>query len=75
MAVMAVAAISANAQVYVGGGVGFNVVKVTSDSKNATSYTFLPEIGYKLNDKVDFGAEIGFSLDGNALQFGINYEF
>ena len=45
-------AISANAQVYVGGG--FAVQGHDNGNDTYTTYKFLPEVGYNLNDKVRF---------------------
>ncbi|MBO7570357.1 MAG: porin family protein, partial [Bacteroidaceae bacterium] len=55
-ALVAVASLSANAQVWVGGEVGFSAGKTTFDGNKAgtgTDFSFLPEIGYTLNDKFD----------------------
>lgn len=50
------AALTANAQVYVGGSVGF----WHNDDADATSYKIIPEIGYNLSDKWALGMEIGY---------------
>lgn len=69
IAVMAVlGAVSAQAQVRLGGEVS---VWYNSDAEN-TSYTFMPEIGYKLNNKWEVGTHIGFS--GNSDQEGLNFK-
>lgn len=72
---IAVFALSANAQVYLGGSFGIT----HDDDIDATNFTIAPEIGYKLNDTWHFGAEIGFShtnktkigedLDVNSFHF------
>lgn len=50
-------ALSANAQMYVGGSVSMN-----SDGDNeCTSFELLPEIGYRLNDKWTVGGVLGFA--------------
>ena len=52
-------AISANAQVYVGGGFS---VKSNDDGKTTyTTYKFLPEVGYNLNDNWAVGMVFGWS--------------
>lgn len=75
IAVMAVAAVSANAQIYVGGGLGFKTSKeVVLDVKDAeqpstTTISLIPEIGYKLNDNSAIGIELGIeskSTDGKS---------
>lgn len=54
-AVAACMALAANAQVYVGGGVG---LWNNSDTKN-TSVSVLPEIGYTLNENMAIGTVVG----------------
>lgn len=61
IAVMAVAAISANAQVYVGGGIGFSSTKVTDDAKAVSKFKITPEVGYAFNDDMAVGLAIGFA--------------
>lgn len=69
IAVMAVwGAVSAQAQVRLGGEFS---VWYNSDAEN-TSYMFMPEIGYKLNDKWEVGTHIGFS--GNSDQEGLDFK-
>ena len=62
---MAVFAMTASAQVYVGGQIGFtsSSVKIVSDGESisGTSFKILPEVGYKLNDKWAVGIQIGYS--------------
>ena len=64
-AVMAVFAMTASAQIYVGGQIGFtsSSVKVYSDgdSKSGTSFKILPEVGYKLNENWAVGLQVGYS--------------
>lgn len=65
MAAMVVA-ISASAQVYVGGTMGLGSTKVgEGDSK--MSYKFVPELGYQLDENWDLGISIGYQgvEDGN----------
>ena len=66
MAVMAVAALTANAQVWVGGEVGFTSSHVNGlgTEKN---FTLKPEIGYSLNDKFDVAMEIGYAFSSDKL--------
>lgn len=63
-ALVAVASLSANAQVWVGGEVGFSAGKTSVDGTkfgSGADFSFLPEIGYTLNDKFDIAVGIGFT--------------
>lgn len=69
-ALVAVAALTANAQVYVGGTLGFNsqnklIDQLGGGDKSGTSFEIMPEIGYKLDDKMSLGIVIGFSTTNN----------
>ena len=55
----AIVAVSASAQVYMGGSVGISSVKL-GGGDSETTYKLLPEIGYNLNDKWAIGAYVGF---------------
>ena len=72
-ALVAVASLSANAQVWVGGEVGFSAGKTTFDGNKqgtGTNFSFLPEIGYTLNDKFDIAVGIGFThYNGNGKDY------
>ena len=54
----AFAAVSMNAQIYVGGGVGFASYDNGAESK--TSFKLLPEIGYVLDDDMAIGITFGY---------------
>lgn len=58
---VAAAALSASAQAYVGGEVGF----WRNSDANHTNVTIHPEIGYKLSDKWDLGLGIGYTYNYN----------
>ena len=60
MAVMAVAALSANAQVWVGGELGFTSSH-TNGAGTDKMFTIQPEVGYSLNDKFDVALAIGYT--------------
>ena len=70
-ALVAVASLSANAQVWVGGEVGFTANKTTDNGTkigNASYFNLIPEIGYVVNDKFDVAIALGLSHyngDGN----------
>ena len=61
-----VVAISASAQVYVGGAVGFGGVK-QGEGDSKMFYQIVPEIGYQFNKNWDAGLSIGYQgvEDGN----------
>lgn len=68
MAAMMVATLAANAQVYVGGGINFSsskpaYVKVdgVSEPDATTKFGILPEVGYKLDDKLSVGIALGYT--------------
>ena len=69
MVAFMVATVAASAQVYIGGGFGFNSSK-PAQPENAnidatTTISIIPEIGYKLSDKWTVGLGIGFSYIKN----------
>ena len=72
-ALVAVASLAANAQVWVGGEVGFSAGKTTVDGEKfgaGANFNLIPEIGYTINDKFDIALAIGLShFNGN----GDNY--
>ncbi len=70
--VAAVAAVSMNAQVYLGGNVGFSTStdKTVADTKKTTnSFTIAPEIGMSLDDKMGVGIVLGFGTATNKTEF------
>lgn len=52
-------AVSANAQVFVGGSVGFGSVKVAGNDSEVT-YKIVPEVGYNFNKNWAIGLTIGY---------------
>ncbi len=64
-AALAVASLSANAQVYLGGGINFGTSKPAHaegyDPESTTSIGLRPEIGYKLDDQISFGIGLGYN--------------
>ena len=71
-AFVAVASLAANAQVWVGGEVGYSHQRTTVNKVEigkSNNFNLLPEIGYKLNDKFDVAVKIGYahSENGNTL--------
>ena len=58
--IVAMGSLVANAQMWVGGAVGFNIEDPDVGDK-ITSITIAPEIGYSLNEKWDLAAAFNFS--------------
>lgn len=59
-ALVAVASLGANAQVWLGGQVGFATAHYDNVDKNVTTFNITPEIGYSLSDKWDLALQIGY---------------
>lgn len=55
--------VSASAQVYVGGSVGFTSSKTEGGGadKDGSSFKLMPEIGYQLDQQMSVGVQIGYS--------------
>lgn len=69
MAVMAVAAVSANAQVWVGGNLGFNTEKTKfedTELSSGTSFEIAPEVGYNLNEKWAVAIALSYAHNENS---------
>ena len=65
IAAMMVAAVSANAQAYVGGGIGF---QTTSQGDNTnTVIKIIPEIGYNLSENWAVGIALGYGHSKNTV--------
>ncbi len=60
-AIVAVSAVAANAQTWVGGSFGINTVKENGNDKTVANFVVAPEIGYSLNDNWDIAAKIGYA--------------
>ena len=68
-ALVAASAMTANAQVWIGGEAGYNTSKSTFDGNKLESMnnvTVLPEVGYSLNEKFDVAVAIGFKHGDNS---------
>lgn len=66
MAIAVLGAVSANAQWYVGGSVGFGISNDEADAdgletEKTIGFSLIPEIGYSVNEKLDAGISLGFS--------------
>lgn len=62
--VAAFAAVSMNAQVYIGGEIGFTSVK-DNGADSEMEFKFIPEVGYNISDEWAVGLKIGYQ-DGYA---------
>lgn len=72
-AFVAVASLTASAQIWVGGEVGFNTWKESNPTDKGHQFVVAPEVGYKLTDKLDVAVLIGFAHAKNADEL-FNYE-
>lgn len=79
IAVMAVAAISANAQYYVGGSLGYNSTKAKTEiagqsaDNTVSAFSIAPEFGYNLDDNLAVGIKLGYAnADGKKNTWSIN---
>ncbi|MBQ7472152.1 MAG: outer membrane beta-barrel protein [Prevotella sp.] len=76
--VIAAMAVSANAQLYVGGGVAYGTEKLDTDgAESVASWKFVPEIGYNFTDDMAAGIAFGWegSNKGGQKSFEINPYF
>ena len=64
----AVAAVSLNAQVYVGGNVG--IANIDNGNDDETVYSLLPEVGYNLNSDIALGMQFGWSKGNLYSEYG-----
>lgn len=74
-ALVAIVSLTANAQFWAGGQVGFNTSKTTIDGNEldkANTFTLIPEIGYKLNDNWDIAVAIGYAHQSGKGMSSVN---
>ena len=67
MAVMAVAALTANAQTWVGGEVGFTSSHVNGVG-TSKEFSIKPEVGFGLNEKFDVAIALGYTYSSDKLK-------
>ena len=68
MAVMAVAAVSANAQMWVGGNLGINTQTTKfedTELSSGTNFEIAPEVGYNLNEKWAVAMAVSYAHNEN----------
>ena len=61
MAALAVASMTASAQIYVGGSLGYNSVKATEDAEKTSTFSIKPEVGYNLDENWAVGIQLGYT--------------
>lgn len=68
-AIVAVASLSASAQVWIGGDLGFGFQKRGQDgAKTESTVKIAPEIGYMINDNFGVYADINFTTESNKYE-------
>ena len=72
---VAVASLSASAQFYVGGAIGFQTSKSgEKDAKAQNVFTLSPEIGYDINEKWTVGADLNFQFANQKKGENLGFE-
>ncbi len=66
-ALVAVSALSANAQVWMGGALGFGVKDFEGSDDSQLTLTVKPEVGYTINENWDVAVGLGFNILNNEL--------
>ena len=70
MAMMAICAVSANAQVWIGGNLGYDFDK--NNGVKTHSLSISPEVGYNLSDKWAIAANLDYTYEKTVNGFGVN---
>ena len=63
-------ALTANAQVYLGGGVSF-----VGSKDNNSAFAFIPEIGYQFHGDMAIGTSVGVGASGGMTQISVSPYF
>ena len=66
-AIVAVCSLTANAQVWMGGSLGFDMTDYEGRDNNETVFSIAPEVGYSLNENWDVAVALSFASTTNAL--------
>ena len=69
----AVVAVSASAQVWVGGELGFSSNHVNGNDDSDKTFTIAPEIGYDLDENLSVAIKLGYSYAGTRSIIGNDY--
>ena len=65
-ALVAVASLTANAQVWLGGDIAFGTKKLVSGGDNLTTFTLAPQVGYMFSEKFGLGLDLKLGLRNDA---------
>lgn len=68
MAAFAVASLSANAQAWIGGSLGFDYEKY-KDVDAKTSFSIAPTVGYNLDEKLALGLELSLAFGNEGVSY------
>lgn len=63
IAAIAMASVTANAQVWVGGALGFNVENNKTTDVSTTTFSVIPEIGYNFDENWAAAVDFGFTSE------------
>lgn len=72
LAMLSMVCLATNAQVYMGGTLGFTSRQDASEVTKK-NFTLVPEIGYQLNEKLSVGSNFGYRRIGNTAASGFTY--
>lgn len=73
-AALVVASLSANAQVYLGGGISLHS-EDPGEGDTKTTINLVPELGYKLDDKLSIGVKLGYEHSKQGDKSSNDYTF
>lgn len=73
VAAMAVAALTANAQVWIGGNLGVSSTSIEDTDKSITKFSVQPEVGYSLSDKWDVALALGYKYSNEDVKTNTFY--
>lgn len=74
MAALAVASMTASAQIYVGGSLGYNSVKATENAEKTSTFSIKPEVGYNLDENWAVGIQLGYTSADNGTKTKSEFE-
>lgn len=71
-AMVAVCSLTANAQFYVGGTLGYSSEKAHKNADAVSTFTIAPEVGYNLSDNLAVAVALGYTDNDGASEFNLN---
>lgn len=79
-AMVAVSALNANAQTWVGGSIGFTTKHVNGTENNTNTFSITPEIGSAIDDNMDVAVALGYTHNNGkvntwSIQPYLRYKF